>query len=363
MGKECRHQRKGDCDKCKPNDYGCVPQPVCQNQWAQCPPQNPAIFYQPISSICCDDSEVHCPQPNPRGFSALCDSRSESECPVVEHCKKEKKEKCKKEKKCKESCDDLSWNLCIPRAKCPPKRVERDWSYLCGSDSDSDCPSDSSCSERLPLKVPAVPCNAGTRKEWKDCGYEKKCVKCRQEKCVCKKDRDWRCDSCHRSEKDCGCKKERKCKDCHYPEKHCKCKTEAVCDDADGNAQYVGRAFDVSFVPKAGHPWEHRILGAWGIAVDGKLGKPLHLTRGHYYIFNVVGDGSERFYFTADPMGGKQGDDADSPSYDPVKLEGTPEPIANGKVCLFVSPSIPKMFYYQSRDNRMLGGIVFVHDK
>ena len=145
------------------------------------------------------------------------------------------------------------------------------------------------------------------------------------------------------------------CKHCAYPHKHCKC-------DATR-----GRTFYVTYEDKEGHPWQHRITTISScLAVNGRKGGDIHLTRGHKYRFIVNKDGllaDQDFYFTHDVQGGPIGQAADSPTYDPIPLPGTSDPVSSGVVFLHADHSLPKMFYYQSKMNRCCGGHVFIHDE
>ena len=68
----------------------------------------------------------------------------------------------------------------------------------------------------------------------------------------------------------------------------------------------------------------------------------------------------EPFYFTKDVAGGASGDMCES-THDPIELDGAPKPVANGIYALKVTSAMPRVFYYQSRGSKFLGGLVIVH--
>jgi hypothetical protein len=219
---------------------------------------------------------------------------------------------------------------------------------LCGDSSDSDC------DDKCEVNVPIAPCNVVKNRYWE--------ASCRSDSSDCDEEYDQHKEHKyekhhekeHKYEKHHEKKHEDECDKCCYPKKYCRCKN-------GGNV--VGRTFEVTLGSKVGHPWEHRIMGSRAIYVNGISGKSIHVTRGHTYTFNVKGLDGNRFYFTHDVQGGKRGFQADSPLYNPVQLPGTKEPTANGSFEVSVNCDFPKMFYYQSRDNNCLGGMVFVHEK
>jgi len=116
-------------------------------------------------------------------------------------------------------------------------------------------------------------------------------------------------------------------------------------------------------VPKCQSPWAGRIDGAYAFAVNGEACRVLNLNRGSRYYFNIkqpLPDGGynylNHFYFTADPLGGPS-----NGFYDPIKLECTPDPVAQGTICLDITDDLPSHFFYQSRDTQAMGGIIIVH--
>lgn len=376
-------------DSSDSHDYGCVPNYACEETSSDhCPGFKVGVkgCRQPYSSIdCCDLDQCEAPR---YGFSVLCDSQTESKCPEIEHCKVDKRKKCETDGCCE------SWSECTPDPcdkKCKPKAYakcdKREWSNLCGPCDDS---SEDSCESSIHVyKVPAPACNVGTRnkyldtcfdsdsedeycddkkkKKCKDCRYSLKNCKCKSDtescndckhppkNCKCNKDSE-SCNGCKRLLKHCKCKSDTEsesCKDCRYPPKHCKCRTETE----DCLKKPMGRTFNVSFASKVGHPWEDRIEGAEGIVVDKVLGKSLHFTRGNVYLFKVSQEEDHlhhTFYLTADPLGG--------PGEVASKLPGSFEPLSDGTACLMIGASMPKIFYYQCRQHRMMGGLCFVHD-
>lgn len=279
-----------------------------------------------VSTLKCSSSDCN------DGCSVLCDSDTMTSCPPVEHCVKKNKKPAREYKHKKGHCGDCGYRKC----KCDSNT--HNWSVLlCGDSSDSDC------DDKCEVNVPIAPCNVAKNKYWE---------------ASCRSDSDSDCESDHDHHRKHENKHNDDCDKCCYPKKHCRCKNK--CKDG-GNV--TGRTFNVTLGSKVGHPWEHRIMGSRSLHVDGFNGKSIHLTRGHCYKFNVNGLDGNRFYLTHDVQGGKRGCQADSPLYDPVRLPGTFEPTANGTVELTVTHDLPKIFYYQSRDNNCLGGMVFVHDK
>jgi hypothetical protein len=61
-------------------------------------------------------------------------------------------------------------------------------------------------------------------------------------------------------------------------------------------------------------------------------------------------------------MGGPKGMWSDSPSFDPVKVEGTPDKLSHGFFTLHVSKKFPKHTYYQTAEVPCMGGLIVVHD-
>lgn len=166
------------------------------------------------------------------------------------------------------------------------------------------------------------------------------------------------------------------CERCLYPEAYCKCtkdtyargtqfsvRSDKPAESAHGPGGSM-RTFNITFPSKEGHPWAPRIYPQNRcIAVNGIRGADIHLNRGHSYVFNIHSDDDkDSFYFTEDCQGGPIGQAADSPNYDPAKLVGTSDPVSSGKMIFEASLGLPKTFYYQSRQHRCMGGVVFIHD-
>ncbi len=128
----------------------------------------------------------------------------------------------------------------------------------------------------------------------------------------------------------------------------------------------------VTNVSKVGHPWEHRITTTdQCLAVNGEKGKTLFLKRGTRYTFTfdqtpneATGVLDHALYFTADPGGGPKGGkfpgEFDPCSYDPVSIEGTPSPYRTGSRSFLITSFLPTVFYYQSRHDSFMGGIIFI---
>ena len=140
----------------------------------------------------------------------------------------------------------------------------------------------------------------------------------------------------------------KECEKCCYPLENCRCAGKAK-----------GKTFTVRLVDKVGHPWEHRIVGTDKcIALNDTKGPTLHLTCGHYYLFDVdMSDGSS-FFFTTDPMGAGPSDPS---SWKPPVLPGAPGPAQSGIVCLKVTKDMPRIFYYNNDKHSCMGGICTIH--
>lgn len=359
MGKHRRLQCASDSSS---SDYG-VPG-NCRLGGCNAPFQEVVNIYS-VSSIGCDESS--CPDPSDGAFSELCETDTLSRCPKIEHYVKESKSS-------SSSCTDKSdrhgrCGECKYR-RCRCARGEYNLrAILCESSDESSDSSD--CDTDRAFIAPIAGCHNAMMGGWSDttsASDSDECERCRKphDKCGC-----YKCRDCGKKRKDCTCHKRkeqpkprkdtRSCAACAYPSDKCKCL------DKDLPIKLKGKEYNVKFQSKRGHPWEHRIVDSnQAIAIDGVLGKELHLTRGHVYKFNVSQSllGSKlSFYFTADVQGGPVGQAADSPTYDPVKLPGTFEPVSSGTVFLRIDDSFPKLFYYQCREQRCMGGLVFVHDK
>jgi len=281
-----------------------------------------------VSTLKCSSSDCG------DGADALCDSDTMTSCPTIEHCVKKNKKHARGYKNRKENCGDCGHKKC----RCDSR--SNNWStLLCGDSSDSDC------SDKCEVNVPVAPCNVVKNKYWE--------ASCRsnssESSSDCENDNKYKKLNKPVANKPVANKNSDECAKCCYPKKYCRC--------------VQGRKFEIMLGSKVGHPWEHRIMGNRAFIVNGVAGKAIHVTRGHTYKFNVKGLDGNRFYLTHDVQGGMKGVQADSPNFDPVKLPGTHDPMANGEFELNVTHDFPKMFYYQSRDNNCLGGMFFVHEK
>lgn len=122
--------------------------------------------------------------------------------------------------------------------------------------------------------------------------------------------------------------------------------------------------FVVTLVEKKSHPHAGRICDTdKAFAIDGMLGKDLHVTRGKTYKFVIQGDNKahpQPFYLTHDPAGGLAGDMCES-NYDPVPLAGTFKPTHQGEVVFVVPHDFPQFSYYQSKESKFLGGRIICH--
>lgn len=380
MGKHRRLQCSSDSSS---SDYG-VPN-NCGLGGCQAPFQEIVNIYS-VSSIGCDESS--CPDRSDGAFSELCESATLSTCPRVEHYVKESKSS--SSSSCSSSnsstdkhgrCGECKYKRCrCQRGECNYRAILCESSDDCSDSCDSD-------TDRAFI-APIAGCNNALMQGWSDCTSDSssdECERCRKphDKCSC-----YNCRDCGRKRKDCSChgkkkhdekrsddkkhmdkREQRGCAACAYPLDKCKCLDKEV------PVKLKGKEYNVKFQSKKGHPWAPRIVSIkngkttnvdQAIAIDGVLGKELHLTRGNLYKFNISQSllgSTYSFYFTADVQGGPVGEAADSPTYDPVKLPGTPDPVSNGTVFLKADASLPKMFYYQCREQRCMGGVVFVHDK
>lgn len=334
-----RHHLQTDCSSSSSSDNSCVPR-NCDMDCGNC---------KSSSSSSCSSSSTS----GYKGLTATCSSNSSSsssDCDdldylckprkdldhKIDHCEGRPKKHHKKHKKhhkkgCKGGCE-CDCDCDVADRVCPEIH-----DGCSSSSSSSEC--SSSCSSEVSIIVPDLGCEYGRKCEWTD-KVKKDC-----------------CDSsssdCH-PKKHHGHKKGSKCDKCAYPHKHCKCH------------KVKGRTFEITYESKEGHPWQHRITTISScIAVDGQKGPTIHLTRGHTYRFVVNPSGvlaDQDFYFTHDVQGGPVGQCADSPTYDPVKLPGTSDPVASGTIYLHADWSLPKTFYYQSKMNRCCGGMVVIHD-
>lgn len=134
--------------------------------------------------------------------------------------------------------------------------------------------------------------------------------------------------------------------------------------------KYNKRHFLVTVEPKEGkdrHPWEQRIYDTdYCFSVNSKKGRSLFLKRNVKYFFtfhNNDESADHEFFFTTDPAGGQRGDQTADKNYEPVEIPGTPRPFSEYKSVSFnVTNQFPKVFYYQDRLHKFLGGLVFVVD-
>lgn len=126
---------------------------------------------------------------------------------------------------------------------------------------------------------------------------------------------------------------------------------------------YGKNHYQVTTPDKTGHPWEYRIHDTDRcLAINGTKGLTLYLRRGQRYFFTFRPLGTEiSLFFTDDPAGGKQGDQTDPPSYEPTELNGTPCSVSRFETVSFViTPQFPKLFYYQDKNHKFLGGTIIV---
>lgn len=97
-------------------------------------------------------------------------------------------------------------------------------------------------------------------------------------------------------------------------------------------------------------------------AVNGQAGAIIHLKRGRKYTFRVkqeANDYPQPFMFTSDLAGGVAGD-ACASNWQPGELPNTGPAVTNDTVVLDTK-TLPKLFYYQSKNAKFLGGMVMVH--
>ena len=129
------------------------------------------------------------------------------------------------------------------------------------------------------------------------------------------------------------------------------------------------RTFKVTLVSKEGVSGAGRATdGAYVFSVDGKAKCNITLIRGHHYRFELdfhkdgYGCYENAFYLTRDSLGGPRGEAA-SPKYDPVKLDGTPDPASTGYFYFSPDENTPSFFYYNCRKMKGMGGMVIVKDR
>lgn len=139
-----------------------------------------------------------------------------------------------------------------------------------------------------------------------------------------------------------------------------------------------GRRFFITLESKQGAPHEHRVIDNDDVyAVDGRKQKILHLRRGEKYWFYFkrklsgenefdcdkanTSDDLHMVFFTADPLGGNAGQCSDSSTWQPRKLEGTPEPFSEGSYAsVTFDRRHPDVVYYQDRNFVAMGGAIIL---
>lgn len=328
---------------------GCgVPNPRCCPKKCSNPFLNAPAYYDfDCSSIqCCD------PQCKPECDGDLCDTDTLTTCPKVEHyykqdmsCSSSSAADCKRNRRGK--CVECGYKKCKceKSERCLPELLCYDDSDGCSSDSESEC--EPKCGWNTPYAP--VPCPVAKKPRW--CEKTESCTD--SAPCDDKCGKYEKYDKCEKYKKPCPPKKDHK----YY-------------DDCGKK----GKAFSVTLGSKDSHPWKHRIVGSNScFHINGKAGKTIHVDEGESYTFNVnvpqqgglpiFGGIPDHFYFTADPQGGRRGQQADSPFYDPLPLPGSPQPIGNGSMTLRVDSSYPPIFYYQSKGHPCMGYMVIKHGK
>ena len=126
---------------------------------------------------------------------------------------------------------------------------------------------------------------------------------------------------------------------------------------------YGRRHFLITTPDKTGHPWENRIYDTpRSFAINGIKGQTIYLRRGHRYFFTFrPNNNAHSLFFTTDPAGGRKGDQTSAIEYEPRELQGTPIPFGEFKTVSFTIPrSFPKIFYYQDKNHKFLGGLIIV---
>lgn len=345
----------------------------CDNGCGPCPP---AQIYEPevLSSVGCYTS---CAPPLGR---KLCESTSELTCPPVEHCavvKKPKKEKkCEKKQGCgkcgykKCHCDEsYEWSKILCQRDCSSSSESSE-----SSSSDSCVCGKMNCRGECGVIVPNPGCGYGQRVDYDDSTSTSDCPKKKKGK-KAKKVKEPPCDKkpkpkpkpkpapkppvldSSKDESKMESKMESKaeskeCEKCCYPNESCKC----------GNGgKAKGKSFTVRMGSKVGHPNEHRIKGNQALLINGKQVQMLHFNVDRYYLFDVDLDGDAKVFFTTDIMGGNDPAYAFPPSWKPSVLEGAPNPIGKGTICLKVTSSMPKTFYLQSDSVAFAGCMCVLH--
>ena len=129
--------------------------------------------------------------------------------------------------------------------------------------------------------------------------------------------------------------------------------------------KYNKRHFLITVDEKDGHPWQHRIFDTpHCLVVNDEKGKTMFLKRNtrYFFTFHNNNDSNHELFFTTDPAGGKKGDQT-AGEYEPGEILGTPRPFAEFKsVSFIITNTFPKVFYYQDRQHKFLGGMIFIVD-
>jgi len=120
------------------------------------------------------------------------------------------------------------------------------------------------------------------------------------------------------------------------------------------------KPFIITLVNKRGHPWESKITDTPNcFAIDGVKGKSLYLKKNmeYFFVYQVPNNIkiSDQFYFTQDPIGGPK-----DILYISSKLYNTTN---FDKICLRITENFPNILYYQSKNHRFMGGVIFIVTK
>jgi hypothetical protein len=320
---------------------GCgVPNPRCNPKKCSNPFLNAPAYYDfDCSSIACCD-----PKCNTDCGEGLCDTDTLTTCPKVEHFyKKDMSESSSATSECKRNKRGKCENCGFKKCRCDESERSLP-DLLCYDDSDS-CSSDSECEPKCGWNVPYAPFPGALMKKPK-----------------------W-CEQTEVSDSSfCDSSSSKHNKSNHKSDNH---KNHKPCPPNPSK----NTCFTVTMGSKETHPWRNRIVGSnLCYMVNGKAGKTIHVDEGESYTFNVstplqpVGmsffvGAMDQFYFTSDPQGGRKGQQCDSPNYDPMPLPGSPQPLSNGSMTLYVDASYPPIFYYQSKNHPCMGYMVIKHGK
>ena len=130
-----------------------------------------------------------------------------------------------------------------------------------------------------------------------------------------------------------------------------------TCEDKTSGTPSItkkGKKFTVTIGSKVGHQWSRYNPNESSYHINGKNGPVLHLYRGQTYFFDIQQEDSEHsFVLTNKPDGGEGS----------LLIANSFAPTSNGVVSFNVDESTPRFFFYQSINERYMGGLVIVHEE